>query len=116
MTSPASEPEQRRERGGGFGGRELGTLVPHPEPSDADPEQGPHPPEQLRHRSPDRPGWPPHHGADLAEPDVELVDRRNRLADHDPSQRTRCRAQQSAPDLARSPTPIDLTAEGPRWV
>ena len=31
---------------------------------------------------------PPDHGADLADPDVELVDGRNRLAGHDPSQRT----------------------------
>src|SRR5512135_1695156 len=50
---------------------------------------------------------PPDHGADLADPDVELVDGRNRRTGHDPSQRTQGRPQESAPGLARSP----LTAE-----
>ena len=45
---------------------------------------------------------PPDHGADLADPDVELVDGRNRLAGHDPRQRTQGRPQESAPGLARS--------------
>jgi hypothetical protein len=33
----------------------------------------------------------PDHGTDLADPDVELVDERNHLAGHDPSQRTQGR-------------------------
>src|SRR6478752_2481168 len=45
---------------------------------------------------------PPDHGADLAAPDVELIDGRDRPAGHDPSQRTRGLPQESAPGLAHS--------------
>src|SRR5262249_9891725 len=45
---------------------------------------------------------PPDHGADLADADVELVDGRDRVTGHDPSQRTRGLPQESAPGLARS--------------
>src|SRR5262249_13542682 len=55
----------------------------------------------------------PDHGADLADPDVELVDGRDRLTGHGPGQRTRGLRQESAPGLARSLTCRRPSARSP---
>ncbi len=47
---------------------------------------------------------PPDHGADVPDPDVDLVDLGRRFIGHGPSQRTRGRPRSSAPGLSHSPS------------